>query len=169
MGETPNLTGEFVGETHGVLEHTQTHPPRNQHQKGPICLWVAEEVTESWQRDKQLALFPLQPLPHIQCHNAGKWVACPGKYLRICPLQCNRCVKTKRYDSNERTDQNSRERNKQWEIANLSDAQFKTLIIRMVTEMVECGHKIEEEVKVVQSEIKKNIQGTNSEGKETRT
>ena len=30
-GEIPSLTGEFVGETHRVLEHTQTHPPRNQH------------------------------------------------------------------------------------------------------------------------------------------
>ena len=27
------------------------------------------------------------------------------------------------------------------EIANLSDAQFKTLIIRMLTELVEYGHK----------------------------
>ena len=30
------------------------------------------------------------------------------------------------------------------EIANLSDAQFKTLVIRMLTEMVEYGHKTEE-------------------------
>ena len=29
------------------------------------------------------------------------------------------------------------------EIANLSDAQFKTLVIRMLTELAECGHKIE--------------------------
>ena len=36
-GETPSLTGEFIGENHRVLEHTQTHPPGNQHQKGPIC------------------------------------------------------------------------------------------------------------------------------------
>ena len=35
--------------------------------------------------------------------------------------------------------------------------------------MVEYGRKIEEEVKAIQSEIKKNIQGTNSEGKETST
>ena len=55
------------------------------------------------------------------------------------------------------------------EIANLSDAEFKTLLIRMLTEMVEYGHKIEEEVKVMQSEIKQNIQGTNSDRKETRT
>ena len=55
------------------------------------------------------------------------------------------------------------------EIANLSDSQFKTLIIRKLTEMFEYGHKIEEEVKAMQSEIKKNIQGTNSEGKENWT
>ena len=55
------------------------------------------------------------------------------------------------------------------EIANLSDAQFKTLVIRMLTELVEYGHKIEEEVKVMQSEIKENAQGTNSEEKETGT
>ena len=39
----------------------------------------------------------------------------------------------------------------------------------MFIEMVEYGHKIEEKVKVMQNEIKKNIQGSNSEGKETRT
>ena len=55
------------------------------------------------------------------------------------------------------------------EIANLSEAEFKTLVIRMLTEMVEYGHKIEEKVKAMQSEIKKNIQGTNSAGKETGT
>ena len=50
------------------------------------------------------------------------------------------------------------------EIANLSDAQFKTLVIRMLTEMVEYGCKIEKEVKAMQSEIKENVQGTKSEG-----
>ena len=55
------------------------------------------------------------------------------------------------------------------EIANLSDAEFKTLEIRMLTEMVEYGCKMEEKVKAMQSEMKRNVQGTNSEGKETRT
>ena len=55
------------------------------------------------------------------------------------------------------------------EIANLSETEFKTLVIRMLTEMVGYGHKMEEKVKAMQSEIKKNIQGTNSEGKETGT
>ena len=39
----------------------------------------------------------------------------------------------------------------------------------MLTEMFEYGHKTEEKVKSMQSEIKENVQGTNSEGKETRT
>ena len=47
------------------------------------------------------------------------------------------------------------------EIVNLSDANFKTLVIRMLTEMVEYGCKIEEEVQAMKSEIKENIQGTN--------
>ena len=55
------------------------------------------------------------------------------------------------------------------EIANLSDAEFKTLVIRILTETIEQGCKIKGEVKAIQSEIKKNIQGTNSEGKETGT
>ena len=53
------------------------------------------------------------------------------------------------------------------EIANLSGTEFKTLVIRMLTEMVECGHKIEEEVQAMKSEIKENTQGTHSEGKDT--
>ena len=55
------------------------------------------------------------------------------------------------------------------EVASLSDAQFKTLVIRMLTEMVEYGHKIEGRVKAMRSEIKENVQGTNSDGKETGT
>ena len=55
------------------------------------------------------------------------------------------------------------------EIAILSNAEFKTLVIRMLTEMVEYDHKIEEKVKAMQSEIKQNVQGTNSAGKVIRT
>ena len=51
------------------------------------------------------------------------------------------------------------------EIINLSDAEFKTLLIRMLTELIELGCKM----KATQSEIQENIQGTNSEGKKNRT
>ena len=53
------------------------------------------------------------------------------------------------------------------EIANLSDAQFKTMVIRMLTEIVEYGCKLEEKTKAMKSEIKENVQGTNSDKKET--
>ena len=43
------------------------------------------------------------------------------------------------------------------EIANLSATEFKRLVVRMLTEMIEYGCKIEEEVKAMQSEIKKII------------
>ena len=39
----------------------------------------------------------------------------------------------------------------------------------MLTEMVEYGHKIEEKVKAMKSELNENAQGTNSDGKETGT
>ena len=86
VGETPSLTGEFIGETHRVLECTQTHPPGIQHQESPVYLWVVKEMTESWQRAKQVALFPLRPHPHKQCHNAAMWVALPWQIPKAPPL-----------------------------------------------------------------------------------
>ena len=39
----------------------------------------------------------------------------------------------------------------------------------MLTDLVEYGCKLEEKMKAMLSEIKENVQGTNSDGKETRT
>ena len=55
------------------------------------------------------------------------------------------------------------------EIANLSDAQFKILIIRTLTELVEFGQKLDEKMKPMLRETKENVQGTNSDAKETGT
>ena len=52
-------------------------------------------------------------------------------------------------------------------VDNLSEAQFKTLVIRMLTDLAEYGHKLDEKMKAMLSEIKENVQGTNSDGKET--
>ena len=54
------------------------------------------------------------------------------------------------------------------EIANLSDGEFKALVIKMLTELIELGQKMKEQMKATQNEIKQNIQGTNSDKKETR-
>ena len=40
------------------------------------------------------------------------------------------------------------------EIDNLSDSEFKTLVIRMLTELIEHGGKRKEEMKATQSKIK---------------
>ena len=58
------------------------------------------------------------------------------------------------------------------EVANLSDAQFKTLVIKMLQELI--GYlngikKTQVAIKVALCEVKKNLQGTNSDGKETGT
>ena len=55
------------------------------------------------------------------------------------------------------------------EIANPSDGEFKALVIKMLTEWIKLGRKIKEQMKDTQSEIKQNIEGTNSGRKETRT
>ena len=55
------------------------------------------------------------------------------------------------------------------EIANLSDGEFKPLVIKMLTELIELGRKMKEQMKDTQNEIKQNIHGTNSDRKETRT
>ena len=55
------------------------------------------------------------------------------------------------------------------EITNLSDGEFTALVIKMLTDLIELGQKMKKQMKDTQSEIKQNIQGTNSNRKETRT
>ena len=54
------------------------------------------------------------------------------------------------------------------EITNLSHEELKTLVIRMPKELPEYGDNIKEEMKATLNEMKKNLQGTNSEGEEVR-
>ena len=46
------------------------------------------------------------------------------------------------------------------EIANQSDGEFKALVIKMLTELIELGQKMKEQMNDTQNEIKQNIQGT---------
>ena len=103
---------------------------------------------------EESALFPLRPLRHVQRHNAAMWVALPWQIPKAHPFPCNRYTKTKKYGPDERTDQHSRKRTKQGEIENISDVKCKTLVISMLTEMIEFSHKMKEEMKPMQSEKK---------------
>ena len=63
-----------------------------------------------------------------------------------------------------------KEQNKM-EISILSDAQFKSLVIRMLKEFIGYFNSIKKtqaEMKVTLHEIKKNLQGTNSGGREAK-
>ena len=42
-------------------------------------------------------------------------------------------------------------------IADLSDGEFKALVIKMLTELIELGWKMKEQMKDTQDEIKQNI------------
>ena len=55
------------------------------------------------------------------------------------------------------------------DIASLSDAQFKTLVIKTLTELVEFVRKLDGKMKAMPRETKENVQGTNSDEKETGT
>ena len=68
----------------------------------------------------------------------------------------------------EQSKTSERELNNQ-EIANLSDGEFKALVIKMLTELTELARKMKEQMKDTQNEIKQNIQGPNCDRKETRT
>ena len=57
---------------------------------------------------------------------------------------------TKKYSPNERIDQNSRKKLNKMEISNLSDEEFKILVIRMLKELSEALNSI----KKIQSETK---------------
>ena len=93
---------------------------------------------------------------------------CPDEHLRLYPLIYNSCNKTKKYGLNDRTDQSSGKNiTKQRRDTQLIRCRVKTLVFRMLTEMVEHGCKIEENVKAIKSEMKENAQESNSEGKET--
>ena len=61
----------------------------------------------------------------------------------------------KKNGPNERTDQSSRKNTTKQQRANLSDAQFKTLVIKTLTELVEFVRKLDEKMKPSQEKQRK--------------
>ena len=115
-GETASLTGEFVGDTHRGLECTQAHPLRNQYQKDPIWLWVAEGVNESSQRVEQTPLLPIGPSPTYSLRMQRPGLSQPGEHLWLRPLVLNRYTETKKKKRpNKRTVQSSRKSTTKWQ------------------------------------------------------
>ena len=62
VGETPSLSGESIGDAHGILECTQAQPPRNQYLKVHYPLVGSEGSGGKWGESlarSQSALFPI--------------------------------------------------------------------------------------------------------------
>ena len=104
-----------------------------------------------------MALFPLGPSPTYRITTQQCGLPHPGEHLRLCPLLPTGETKRNVTWMKEQITAQEKIQLSDEEIANLSGAQFKTLVIRVLTEMVEYGCKIEEKVKAMQSATKKNI------------
>ena len=133
-------------------------------------MWVLKGVTEIQQRVEQAPLLPIELLPHIQRHSAvtsviSPWCVpkAPPLYVTGSPRQQKIAQMKQQIKAPEKIQLSSKE------IANLSDTQFKTLVIRKLTELVEFGHKLHEKMKAMLRVTKENVQGTNSDAKETGT
>ena len=76
----------------------------------------------------------------------------------------------KKKGPNERRDQSSRKNTtKQQRDSQPIRCAVQKLVIRKLTELVEFGHKLDEKMKAMLRETKENVQGTNSDGKDTGT
>ena len=145
-GETPSLTGEWVGETHRGLEREQAHPPtRKSAPEGPSLIVGSRGSDWNPAESGASSSAPSQPLTHVQHHSAATSVTPPWWTPKAPPLCVTGTPRQKKMTQ-------MKEQIKAPEIiqlsseetANLSDAQFKTLVIRKLTELVEFGHKLDE-------------------------
>ena len=103
-------------------------------------MWVVEGVTEIQQRVEQAPLLPLGPSHTLRVAAQQHGLPPPGEHLRLRPLYVTggpRQKKKKKAQMTEPFKAPEKIQLSDEEIANLSDAQFKILVIRMLTELAE--------------------------------
>ena len=108
-------------------------------------------------RAQQVALFPIEPLPNIQHHNIPIWVVPPWWIPRLHPYNVTFVPRQKNMAQMKEQIKPPVKELSGEETGNPSDAEFKTLVIRMLTKMTEYSCKIKDKVKAMQSEIKENV------------
>ena len=127
---------------------------------------LTQEFVEKWARDEQGSCTvpslapPLQTVPH------GNKECCPALWNTKgpAPLQLVSCAKQRNMAKMKEQSKTSERQLSNEEIANLSDGEYKALVIKMLTDPIELGWKMKD----TQNEIKQNIHGTNRDRKETR-
>ena len=98
------------------------------------------------------AIAPSRPLPHIQRHSAVTSVTLPRGTPKALPLKVTEAPRPKKKKKAQMTEHFKAPEKIQLseeEIANLSDAQLKTLVIKTLTELVEFGRKLDEKMKAM--------------------
>ena len=95
------------------------------------------------EQSEQVAFFPLWPLPHRQCNNTAKRVASPWQIPKAPPPYNITGVPRQRNMAQMKEQINAPEKIQlsNEEIAKLSDTQFKALLMKMLTEMIEYDAK----------------------------
>ena len=145
-------------------------PTREPAPEGPSL--IVGSGVKDWNPEESEA-GAIAPSPTPPAHTASQFrdVGCPAlvNTLGSTPFR-NRRAKTKKMTQmKEQIKAPEKIQLNNEEIANISDAQFKTPIIRKLTALVKFGYKLDEKMKAMLSETKENVQGTNSDGKETGT
>ena len=109
-------------------------------------MWVEEGVTENRHRLEQVPLLPIGPIPHIQPQSAVTSVTPPWYIPKALPLYITGVPRLKKKMAYVKEQIKAPEiiQLSNEEIVNLSDPQFKTLVIRKLTELVEFGRKLDE-------------------------
>ena len=119
------------------------------------------------------AIAPSGPLPHVQCHSTATSVIPSRGTPKAPPLKVMDGPRQKKKKKMAQMTEHFKAPEKiqlsEEEITNLSDAQFKTLVIKTLTELVAFVRKLDEKMKPMLRETKENIQGTKSDVKETGT
>ena len=106
----------------------------------------------------------LRPLPHRQSRKEG----CPARVNTSGPTLYSISGLPRQRNMAHTKEQSKTSELSKEDIASLSDGEFKALVIKMLTELIEPGQNMKQQMKDTQNEVKQNIQGTNSDKKETR-
>ena len=104
-------------------------------------------------------MLPLGPSPTYSVTVQPPALPRPGEYLKLRPFEKQVHQEKKKAQMTEHFKAPEKIQLSNEEIAHLSDAQFKSLVIRMLTELVEFGQKLDEEMKAMLRETKENVQG----------
>ena len=104
---------------------------------------LTREFIGKWARDKQVGcVIPSLAPPPQAAGSIARRLLCPDEYLRPCPLTTEQVHRDKRNMTQMKEQSKTSERElSDEEIANLSDGEFKALVIKMLTDLIELGQK----------------------------